>query len=175
MGALEHGQAQLRFGREDDLIRNPGLGSPYPIFGPTFRQIKGAVDQRPAIAAGIAQEHADLAVLDPPRRAAILPLHAGRLRALLHKAVERRCRSTIQHQHPAGIAQMLADIGKQIVVDRIGIPAHPAQELLHPVRRPVPRRLRQLPPLDRAAIKCAPPAPATHADTPPLAAAAPPA
>ena len=42
---------------------------------------------------------------------------------------------------------MLGHIGPQIVADAIGVPAHPAQEFLYPVRRAVPGRLRQLPPV----------------------------
>ena len=122
-----------------DRLGDAGLGPPRPILGPAFGQIEGTVDQRPAVAAGIGQEHADLAVLDPSRRAGILPLHADRLAALLDEA------GLVQDQHAAGITQMLDHIGPQIVAHRVGIPAHPAQELLHPVRRPIPGRLRQLP------------------------------
>ena len=44
------------------------------------------------MAAGIAEKHADLAVLDAPRRAGVLTMHAGRLGAFLEKA------SLVQHQ-----------------------------------------------------------------------------
>ena len=136
---LEHRQAELGLGGERDLLGHAGLGPARPVRRPAFRQIERTVDQGPAVAAGIGQEHADLAVLDPPRRAAVLPLHARRLAALLEKA------GLVQDQHAARIAQMLGHIGPQIVADRVRVPAHPAQELLHPVRRPVPGRLRQLP------------------------------
>ena len=111
-----------------------------PVRGPALGQVERPIDQRPAVAAGIGQEHADLAVLDPPRRAAVLPLHAGRLAPFLTKPVSS---STSTPR----IAQMLDHIGPQIVAHRVRVPAHPAQELLHPVRRPIPGRLRQLPAL----------------------------
>src|SRR3954470_11727424 len=40
---------------------------------------------------------------------------------------------------------MLHHVGPQVVADRVGVPPHPAEEVLHPVRRAVARRLRQLP------------------------------
>ena len=89
--------------------------------------------------AGVAQEHADLAVLDPTCRAAVLPLHPGRLVALLQEA------GLGEDQHCIRIAQVLDHIGPQVIPDRIGVPAHAREEILHPVRRGVPRRLGQLP------------------------------
>src|SRR3954453_6850763 len=40
---------------------------------------------------------------------------------------------------------MLHHVGPQVVTDRIGVPAHAGEEVLHPVGRAVARRLRQLP------------------------------
>ena len=69
----------------------------------------------------------------------VLALHAGRLVALLEKA------GLVEHQHGVGIAQMLDDIGPQIVADGIGVPAHAAQEVLHAVGGRVAGGLGQLP------------------------------
>ena len=122
-----------------ERIGHAGLGSARPVRGPTLRKIPSAVDERPAVAAGIGQEDPDLTVLNPPGGPAILPLHAGGLAPLLDEA------GFVQDQHAAGIAQALGHIAPQIVADDVRIPAHPAQKLLHPVRRPVPGRLGQLP------------------------------
>jgi hypothetical protein len=92
-----------------------------------------------AVPARVAEEHPDLAVLDAARGAAVLPLHARRLLALLHEP------GLVQHQHGAGIAEVLDHVGPQVVADRVGVPPHPAEEVLHPVRRAVARRLGQLP------------------------------
>jgi len=91
------------------------------------------------VPARVAEEDADLAVLDAARRAGILPLHADRLLALLHEP------GLVQHQHGAGVAEVLDHVGPQVVPDRVGVPAHPREEVLHPVRRAVARRLGQLP------------------------------
>jgi hypothetical protein len=91
------------------------------------------------MAAGVAQEHADLAVLDAPRRAAALALHPGRLAALLQEA------RLVQHQHRIRVAQVLDDVGAQVVADRVGVPAHAREEVLHAVRRRVAGGLGQLP------------------------------
>jgi hypothetical protein len=40
---------------------------------------------------------------------------------------------------------MLDDIRPQIIPDRFGVPTHPAQQVLHPVRVAIACRLRQLP------------------------------
>jgi len=91
------------------------------------------------VAAGVTQEDPDLAVLDAAGGAAVLALHARRLLALLHEP------GLVQHQHGVGITEPLDDIGPQVVPDRVGVPAHAREEVLHPVRRAVARRLRQLP------------------------------
>ena len=116
----------------------------------------------PFLRAGVSPEHADLTVLDPARRARVLPLHADGFAALLHDA------GLVQHQHGTRIAQPLGDVGPQIVAGRSRVPAHPAQEVLHPpVGRGVTRGGRgRLPALDRAAIKSAPPALGAHAGRP---------
>jgi hypothetical protein len=52
---------------------------------PDLRQVQRAIDHRVAVPAGVAEEDPDLAVLDAARGAAVLPLHADRLLALLHE------------------------------------------------------------------------------------------
>ena len=70
--------ARVGLGREDHLSRHPASAR-RRHHRPQLGQIQGPVDQRPTVPAGIAEEHPDLAVLDPPRRAGILPLHPDRL------------------------------------------------------------------------------------------------
>jgi hypothetical protein len=50
---------------EPDLLRDAGLLAADPVAGPAVRQVQLPVHQRMP-AAGAAQEHTDLAVLDPP-------------------------------------------------------------------------------------------------------------
>jgi hypothetical protein len=91
------------------------------------------------MAAGIAEEHGDLAILDAPGGAGILALDADGALAFLDKA------GLIKRHHRIRIAQVLDDIGAQIVAHRIGIPTHAGQEVLHAVRRGIARRLGKLP------------------------------
>jgi hypothetical protein len=90
-------------------------------------------------AAGVAEEDADLAVLDPPRRARVLPLHPGRLRAFLDEA------GLVQDQHGIRVAQVLHDVGVQVIADRVGVPACATEEVLHAVGRRIACRFGQLP------------------------------
>src|SRR4051795_1904261 len=136
---LQHRRPELRLGGERDRRRHASPRSPRRIARPALGQVEGAVDQRPAVAAGVTQEDADLAILDAARGAAVLPLHADRLRPLLHEP------GLVQHQHGAGIAEVLDHVGPQIVPNRVGVPPHPAEEVPHPVRRAVARRLGQPP------------------------------
>ena len=56
------------------------------IVGPFFGQIQLAIKQRVAMLTGVGQKDADLAVLNPTSRAAVLAGHAGRMDAFLEKA-----------------------------------------------------------------------------------------
>jgi hypothetical protein len=51
----------------------------------------------------------------------------------------------IKRHHRVRIAQVLDDIGTQIVAYRLGIPAHAGQEVLHAVGRDITRRLGKVP------------------------------
>src|SRR3954453_2284843 len=82
------------------------------------------------LAAGISQEHADLAVLDAPRGTAVLAGHAGRLRALLQKA------GLVDDQHRFPIGQGLDHVrATQIARGRL-VPLHVREQ---PLRAPRPR------------------------------------
>ena len=136
----------------------PASAQPGSIRHPTFRQVERTVEQRPAMTAGIGQKPPDLAVLDPPCRAAVLPLHPGRLGALLDEA------GLVEHQHGPRVAEMRGDLGPQIVRTASASSA-PGSGTPAPRPASVPGRLRQLPPLI-ALRSSTPPAPAAHADRP---------
>jgi hypothetical protein len=61
------------------------------------------------------------------------------MRALLDEA------GLVQHQHGVRITQLLDDVGLQVVADLLGIPAHAAEKVLHPVGRGIAGTLGQLP------------------------------
>ena len=79
---------------------------------------------------GLGPDHA------PPRRAAVLTLHPGRLVPLLEES------GLVHHQHPIGVGQMLHNIAYQVVTNQISIPPVAGQQALHPVGgwRPPPAR-----------------------------------
>ncbi len=139
MSPLQHRQAQLRLGRERDRLGHARLSALVRVIGPLLGQVERTIEQGVAVAAGVAEEDADLAVLDPPRRARVLPLHPGRLRAFLEKP------GLVQHEHRALVAQVRRHIGLQVIPDGISIPVCPAEEVLHPVRCRITGDLGQLP------------------------------
>ena len=51
----------------------------------------------------------------------------------------------IHHQHRARITQLLHDVTAHIVADPFGVPPGPGQQVLHPVRSPVPGMLGDRP------------------------------
>ena len=135
----QHRPGELGLGSELDVRRDARLTAAVPVRDPRFRQIQLAVDQRPALAAGIRAEHAQLAVLHPAGRTGVLPLHPGGLDPLLEEP------GLINHQHPAGRAQVPDDIGTHVVTDPVVVPGGPVEQPLHPVRRRIPGCLGQRP------------------------------
>jgi hypothetical protein len=71
----DHLPGQFGFGREHRLLRDARAAAAVRVGAPTVaRQVQAAVEQRPATGRGVGQEHPDLAVLDPPGGAGVLPL-----------------------------------------------------------------------------------------------------
>jgi hypothetical protein len=87
----------------------------------------------------MAQEHADLAVLDASGRAAVLALHACRVQPLLDEP------GLIDDQHRSVVAQLLDDVLAQHVARGVRIPLRALQQVLHAVRRGLAQPLGQLP------------------------------
>ena len=138
-GPLDHQPGQLRLGRERRVSRNPGRLAAARVTGPGLRQVQRPVNQRVPARGSIAKVDRDLGVLDPARGAGVLPLHPRRGGAFLH--VPR----LINHQHRAGITQLLHDVTAHVVADPAGVPPGPGQQVLHPVRSPVPGMLGDRP------------------------------
>ena len=110
------------------MLRHPGLMPPNPVLCPHLGQIQFPVQQRPAIGAGVGQKYPDLAVLNPPHRAAVLPLHPGRLVAFLEEA------GLINHQHSVSVGQVFHNVVPEVVANQVGVPTVAGQQALHPVR-----------------------------------------
>src|ERR1019366_7366724 len=92
-----------------------------------------------ALARGIAEKHADLTILDPSGRPAVLARDADRMGALLHEA------RLVQHQNAAGIAEPLHDIVAADVACPLGIPEAAPEHRLHPPWGFIARIFGQLP------------------------------
>src|SRR5262249_46204499 len=122
-----------------DLLGAPGLFTPVRIFGPLPGQVEFSVQESPAAPTREGQEHADLAILDPPGGAAVLPLDAGRLAPLLEEA------GLVHNEHAVGVGQVFQRVGPEIVPDSLRIPVGPPQQVLDPVRTVVAEVLGQLP------------------------------
>src|SRR3954447_3108446 len=81
-----HRDADLRFGGERHVFGNACRFATLHILDPVLRQIKTAVYKRMSLWARVAKENADLAVLDPAGRAAVLARDPNRVIALLEEA-----------------------------------------------------------------------------------------
>jgi hypothetical protein len=97
-GALQHRPPDLGLGGERHIVRNAGSSAARAIIRPGLGQVEGPIDESMPMAAGIAEEHANLAVLDAPRRTGVLAVDPGRLDTFLEKA------GLIQHQDRIVIA-----------------------------------------------------------------------
>jgi hypothetical protein len=91
------------------------------------------------VAAGISEKHTNLAVLDAPRRAAVLAGHTGRLRALLQKP------GLVDDQHRLPVGQGLDHIRATQVARGFVVPLHVREQPLRAPRPRVAEMLGQLP------------------------------
>jgi len=100
-----------------------------PIRGPLLGQIQFAVKKRATGGRGVGHKHADLTVLTFAGGAAILAFDADGLGAFLEEA------GFINDQHRIGMAEVLDDVGTQVVADLIGVPVGGGEQALHAIRR----------------------------------------
>jgi hypothetical protein len=78
--------------------------------------------------AGVDQVDRDLGVLDPSGGAGVLVLHPNRPGALLEVA------RLVDDQHGVRLAEVLDQVGAEVVADAVLVPDRPGQQVLHPVR-----------------------------------------
>src|SRR3954462_13917001 len=88
--ALDHELGQLRLGHERPLRRHADRVTAIPITGPVLGKVEFAVDQSMTLAAAIAQEYADLAILNPPCRAGVRAGDTNRLGSLSSRSQSRK-------------------------------------------------------------------------------------
>lgn len=138
-GAGPHVAGQLRLGRNAPVLGDPGLAATLPVLGPRRGQIPFPVPQDLVQHPGIAQQHADLAVLDGAGRAPVLAGDACRVLPLFQKA------GLIEDQHAVRVSQMLHDLEAQRIPHSIGVPVGPVQPILEAVRGGLATDFCQLP------------------------------
>src|SRR6476659_8509230 len=90
--------------------------------GESLRKIETPVDQGLSETAGIRQEHANLAILDPSRRAGILAGNTHRVRALLHEP------RLVDNQNPVLVPKRLDHVGAHAIPQSIGLPETAPQQ-----------------------------------------------
>jgi hypothetical protein len=135
----QHRAGDLGLGGEVDLRGDARLAATRSVVGPRFGQIQRPIEEGGAADRAISQEYPDLAVLDPASCAAVLPGNTGGFRALLEEAC------LVDDQDAVVVPEVLYDVAAEVVANRIGIPAGPAQEALDAMGRGVADRLGQLP------------------------------
>ena len=119
--------------------RNAGLPAALTIVRPFLGQIEFPIEQRMAQRAGIAQKHADLAVVHFPDRALYCRATPDRVAAFFGEP------SFVEDQHAVGIAEMLPDISVQLVSDASVSHWAPAQQALEAVGSQLSADFRDLP------------------------------
>src|ERR1039457_6135423 len=90
---FQHLFTQHRLGRKIDLFGDAGGTAARTILYPILGKIQLPIQQYRAPFAGITKEHSYLAVLDPSRSSAVLPLDPRRMDALLQES------SLVQNQY----------------------------------------------------------------------------
>ena len=90
-----------------------------------YGNIASAVQEGAAPWRGVDQEDADLRVLPASGRAAVLALHPDGLGPLLEEA------RLVDDQHGAVVAQVLHDVGAEVIPHGVRVPARRVQQALH--------------------------------------------
>lgn len=115
-----HLRGQVRLGREPGLVRDAGLVAAVRIAGPGLGQVEAPIDERVPAPGGVGEEYRDLAVLDPPGGAGVLPLNPDRGGARLQVA------GLVHDQHRPRVGEPGDHVDTHVVPDRISVPDRPA-------------------------------------------------
>ena len=138
----DQGDGQIWLGGERQVVGDTGQGAAFVVAGPACTEVEAAPDHGVPGRSGQRQVHRDLAQAHPAQRAGVLLGRAdgvgGRLRVagLVHG----------QDRRPGQVVQGPAGHTGQ---DRFGVPGRPGQQVLQPVRAPVPDRLSDGPAVRR--------------------------
>ena len=119
----------------------PGCPPPRsgPASGPRLRQVKLPVDHGVPGPGCISEIDRDLGVFGAPGSTCVLALNAGRGGALLQVT------GLIDDQDRIAVTEVFGDVVPQVIADAVGVPACPAQQVLHPAGRGITSMLRDGP------------------------------
>ena len=114
--AFHHLHRQFRFGLEAHRLRNARHLTPLGVCSPVPRKIEFPIDEGMTFGRDVGQKDAYLTVLNLPTGPSVLHFDAGRLAASLREA------GLVNHHHGIVMAQLLQNIGTQVVTYQIDIP-----------------------------------------------------
>ena len=106
---VQHLPGQFVAGAERGRLGDPGRATPPAIRRPFLGEIKASVDDCMFFSRYVCHVDPNLAVLDLAEAAAPLPRHAHRLSPLRGEG------RGIEHDHPVGFAQVVADLSRRVV------------------------------------------------------------
>ena len=138
-GGGNHRGALRGLGGELGLVRDVRPLSPLTVVAPGLRQIEPEVEQGVGTSGHVGGEHDGLAVFHLPGDPGMLPAYPHTGLAFL------QLRGLIQHHDRPWITQPRHDEPLQRGQRRRPVPGVLGQQSLHPPRRGMPGRLRQLP------------------------------
>jgi hypothetical protein len=129
----------VRLGGKADLLGDAGCPAALGIVDPALGQVQLTVDHGVPRIAGVQEIDGDLGVLDPTGGAGVLALRSHRLEALLEIP------GLVDDQHRLGVAQVLDQVGAEVIADPVVVPDRPGQQVLHPIGAGIPSVLGDRP------------------------------
>jgi site-specific DNA recombinase len=126
--AGQHPGGQLRLGGKPDLVGDAGCLQALGVTGPRPGQVQLPVDQPVPGIGGVDEVDGDLGVFDPAGGAGVLALHPNGGGAALEVA------GLVDDQHCLGVAQVLDEVGADVIAHAVVVPHRPGEQVLHPIR-----------------------------------------
>jgi hypothetical protein len=115
------------------LVANPtwsdaGCLQALGVTGPRPGQVQLPVNQPVPGIGGVDEVHGHLGVFDPTGGAGVLALHPNGGGAALEVA------GLVDDQHCLGVAQVLDEVGADVIAHAVVVPHRPGEQVLHPIR-----------------------------------------
>ncbi|MDQ0578442.1 hypothetical protein QF030_000620 [Streptomyces rishiriensis] len=121
----DHLGGQCGLGRERQVVGDACRAAPIGVLGPGARDVEAAVDGGVPGRTRVDEVYGDLGVLDPARGSGVLALDPDARGALLQVP------GLVNNQYGALVSEVLDYEVPYLVADFVGIPAGPAEKVLH--------------------------------------------